>query len=207
MQKCSKPFSAIALDQGHEQNNAIIKDVGGAVGLLTPDMDSALRRWEVAGPEVSRLLNEYENQNKIVDKEHMDEKKHHEDYPGFLKLFLRDVNKLYMSFRDISNPFAEEQLQCLHNGRVMGTEIQESLGNLLVQNERRYQEFCLHWLQLCDIAVSEKISNYNLWLPSSLDDDQTKNNQTQKNKTELKTAKLLQAASPYRETLVKECVN
>ena len=87
----------------------------------------------------------------------------------------------------------------------MGTEIQESLGNLLVQNERRYQEFCLHQLQLCDIAVSKKISNYNLRLPSSLDDDQTKNNQTQKNKTELKTAKLLQAASPYRETLVKEC--
>ena len=87
----------------------------------------------------------------------------------------------------------------------MGTEIQESLGNLLGQNERRYQEFCLHRLQLCDIAVSEKISNYNLRLPSSLDDDQTRNNQTQKNRTELKTAKLLQAASPYRETLVKEC--
>ena len=50
----------ITLDQAHEQNNAIIKGVGGAVGLLSKDMDSALRRSEVAGLEVCRLLEEYE---------------------------------------------------------------------------------------------------------------------------------------------------
>ena len=44
------------MDQAHEQNNAIIKGFGGAVGLLSKDMDSALRRWEVAGLEVCRLL-------------------------------------------------------------------------------------------------------------------------------------------------------
>ena len=39
LQKTTKPFSAIAIDQWHEQNNAVIKDVGGAVGILMPDMD------------------------------------------------------------------------------------------------------------------------------------------------------------------------
>ena len=34
--------------------------IGGAVGLLSKDMDSPLRRWNVAGPEVCRLLEEYE---------------------------------------------------------------------------------------------------------------------------------------------------
>ena len=63
LQKSCKPFSAIALDQGHEQNNAIIKGVGGVVGLLSADMDSALRRWEVAGPDVCILLGEYESMN------------------------------------------------------------------------------------------------------------------------------------------------
>ena len=52
VQKAINPFSAIALDQAHEQNNAIIKGVGGVVGLLSKDMDSALRRWEVAGPSM-----------------------------------------------------------------------------------------------------------------------------------------------------------
>ena len=56
VRKTINPFSLIALDQAHEQNNAIIKGFGGAVGLLSKDMDSALRRWEVAGLEVCRLL-------------------------------------------------------------------------------------------------------------------------------------------------------
>ena len=50
--KTINPFSATAFNQAHEQNNAIIKGAGGAVGLLSKDMDSALRRWEVAAPEV-----------------------------------------------------------------------------------------------------------------------------------------------------------
>lgn len=55
--KTHRPFSAMALDQAHEQNNAIIKADGGAIGV-TED-PSALRRWMVAGPEVSRLLSVY----------------------------------------------------------------------------------------------------------------------------------------------------
>ena len=54
LQKPDNPFSANALDQGHEQNNATMKGVGGAVGLLSSDMESALRRWKVAVPDVSR---------------------------------------------------------------------------------------------------------------------------------------------------------
>ena len=52
------PFSAIALNQADEQNNTVITGVGSAVGLFSKDMDSALKRWEVARPEVCRLLEE-----------------------------------------------------------------------------------------------------------------------------------------------------
>ena len=31
--KTENPFSSIAIDQGHRQNNGVIKGVGGAVGL------------------------------------------------------------------------------------------------------------------------------------------------------------------------------
>ena len=44
VRKAISHFSAIALDQALEQNNAIIKGVGGAVGLLSKAMDSTLRR-------------------------------------------------------------------------------------------------------------------------------------------------------------------
>lgn len=48
----------MALDQSHEQCNKCIKGDGGIVGL-TED-PTALRRWMLAGPEVVRLVNEFE---------------------------------------------------------------------------------------------------------------------------------------------------
>ena len=43
----------MAMDQSHEQLNKSIKGEGGAVGL-TED-PAALRRWMIAGPELSRI--------------------------------------------------------------------------------------------------------------------------------------------------------
>lgn len=45
--KSRREFSAMAIDQAHEQNNAVIKGDGGAIGL-TED-PTALRQWMVAG--------------------------------------------------------------------------------------------------------------------------------------------------------------
>ena len=39
-------FSAMAIDQTHEQNNAVNKGDGGAIGLT--EYPAALRRWMVA---------------------------------------------------------------------------------------------------------------------------------------------------------------
>ena len=52
--KTDRVFSAIFIDQAHEQNNACIKGDGGAVGLA--DNPNAFRRWMVAGPEVARVV-------------------------------------------------------------------------------------------------------------------------------------------------------
>lgn len=49
--KTKHEFSALALDQAHEQANALIKGDGGAIRLT--ENPSALRRWMVPGPEVS----------------------------------------------------------------------------------------------------------------------------------------------------------
>ena len=59
VQKYLNSFSSIALEQAHEQNNAVIKGVGKAAVLLSSGLDAALRRWEVAGLEVCELLPEY----------------------------------------------------------------------------------------------------------------------------------------------------
>ena len=45
VKKSKRAFSAIAIDQTHEQNNASVKKDGGAVGLTKNP--AALRRWMV----------------------------------------------------------------------------------------------------------------------------------------------------------------
>ena len=56
--KTRNKFSAMAIDQCHEQNNGAVKGSGGAVGLTANP--AALRRWTVAGPVVARLVAEFE---------------------------------------------------------------------------------------------------------------------------------------------------
>ena len=54
VKKTSHRFSAIAIDQGHEQNNAAVKDDERAVGLTANP--AALKRRMVSGPEMSHQL-------------------------------------------------------------------------------------------------------------------------------------------------------
>ena len=165
--KTENPFSSIAIDQAHEQNNAVIKGAGGAVGLISQDMDAALRRWEIADPEVVRLLNEYEKCHRIGPE--IDIGKHHEDYPAFQKMFFADMNNLFDCFNDICNPFEEDELIVLDTGEVMTPEIQSCLGNLLEMNAEKYQNFRKHRLIICDAAITATIKNNALNLPSTFD--------------------------------------
>ena len=72
--KTNRELSGIAIDQAHEQANAIVKGDGGAIGV-TED-PSALRRWMVSGPEVSQLVNQYELASQV--NEATEDIRHHE---------------------------------------------------------------------------------------------------------------------------------
>ena len=56
--KSTGPFSAIAIDHAHEQNNAVVKVDGGAIGLT--QIPRAVLRWMVAGPEIARTIDGFE---------------------------------------------------------------------------------------------------------------------------------------------------
>ena len=56
--KSERPFSALAINQAHEQNNACVKGDGGAVGLTENPV--ALKCWMLCCPEMARFVNEFE---------------------------------------------------------------------------------------------------------------------------------------------------
>ena len=82
--KTNRAFSSIALDHAHEQVNALVEGQGGAVGLT--ENPAALRRWMVAGPGLSQMVEEFEGSFTVST-----EWDHHEQKPGVQSTFLKDV--------------------------------------------------------------------------------------------------------------------
>lgn len=95
-------FSAIAIDQAHEQNNAMVKGERGAADLT--ENPSALRRWMLS--EMARLVNEF--YTCAAPEINRKSRFHHEAEKGFQTAFHRDVKSLIQVFEDLGNPFDEE---------------------------------------------------------------------------------------------------
>ena len=71
-------FSSIAIDHAHEKKNTFVKGDGGVTGLA--ENSAHPLRWMVAGPEIARLLNDFQSDIDIIKqrKENIENKKHHE---------------------------------------------------------------------------------------------------------------------------------
>ena len=102
VQKTSKAFSAMSVDQCHEQMNKDIKGDGGAVGLT--ENQQALERWLLAGPEISRLVIEFENSFQIIKP---NSNKHHEQNLSTQKCFAKDVKAFVSTGEEKGNMYAE----------------------------------------------------------------------------------------------------
>ena len=136
--KSSREFSALAIDQAHEHANAVIKGEGGAIGV-TED-PSALRRWMVAGPEVSHLVRTYE---KISDGKDENEIHHREQTAHAQKTFLERINKLFSTINEMGNPFMEEtkDLVTLDTKRVAHPSKAEKVATHYETGKKRFDEF------------------------------------------------------------------
>ena len=137
--KSSREFSAMAIDQAHEQANAVIKADGGAIGV-TED-PSALRRWMVAGPEVSHLVAQYEAASGT--KEGIEHTSHHEQTERAQRMFLEKVEKLSQAMIDMGNPFQEESrdLLSLDTKDIAHHTAAELIGTHYEKGRVRFQEF------------------------------------------------------------------
>ena len=88
VQKTNRKFSRIGLDHNHEQLNAKVKGVSGVIGL-TED-ESGLCWWLIAGPEIARLLEEYDaNEAEILTV-----REHHDSSRAIQRKFQQDEMKI-----------------------------------------------------------------------------------------------------------------
>ncbi|KAE8746646.1 hypothetical protein FOCC_FOCC006630 [Frankliniella occidentalis] len=135
--KTKRKMSRMGPDQVHEQNNAVIKGDGGAVGL-TEDPD-ALRRWMLAGPEVQRLIADFE----IDALSQSESELHHEQYQSYQNNFRAKVLALKESFLEHRNPFlySYADLVVLDSNVVVGEEGAKCLRKMEEVGTAQYRDF------------------------------------------------------------------
>ena len=148
-----REFSASAIDQAHEQANAVIKGDGDAIGI-TKD-PSSLRRWMVAGPEVSRIVAMYEQVANA--KNANDQFKHHEQTKQVQKTFIDRVEKLYNTMREFGSPFREDtnKLLTLDTKNVAHPDAAALVADHLDNGKKKFNDF------LTSLQVGNKSSFYD----------------------------------------------
>lgn len=150
LRKTQRPFSALAVDQAHEQHNAVVKGDGGAIGL-TQD-PTALRRWMIAGPEICRILKEFSDP--VVNHD-----RHHEQYPAFQEKNLRQVNAVQASFEEFGNPFQEYSSELV---AIADTGAVKTLHDLEENGKELYKTFVEKRLVEKTISLFQPIKNEKL---------------------------------------------
>lgn len=159
VQKSQHVFSMIALDHNHEQENEAIKGDGGAVGLT--ENPAALRRWMVAGPEITRVVKEFESTFEAPKPSNI---RHHEQIPGVQKAFAKDVQNLIEVINEMGNPFTEDttDLIVLDTKDVMPERVVEAVKTAKMNGESQYATYVEERLNKCSKALTDTIKRNKL---------------------------------------------
>lgn len=108
VQKSTNRFSAMPIDQCHEQNNEIVKGTGGAVGLTENTL--AFRKWMTAEPEQARLLREFKYE---FMRETSGKQLHHEEGFWMQNTFKEQAQSLVEIISEMGNPFLYDSTDLL----------------------------------------------------------------------------------------------
>ncbi len=158
-QKTSNPFSCLAHDQIHEQLNGVMKGDGGIIGIT--ENESALNRWMTSGPEITRLLQEYESKHHKTSKP--SKPRHHEQTPSIQKQFVKDVQKLTEVISAMGNPFTSTgtELITLDTKVIMPEKSTKQLRSLDDLGRSLYEKFVKERL-FGDKSVYDPIPKNNI---------------------------------------------
>lgn len=158
--KTNNMFSAMVLDQCHEQINVMVKGSGMAIGLTgNPE---ALRCWMVAGPEIARIITEFEEQ--AITQWDSAGHHHHDQQPGVQVAFLKEVKTLVTVLEEMGNPFLEQSqdLLVIDTRDIVDTQVAETVRRTKTLGEEQYTEFVTERLEQCITPVTQTIPKNKL---------------------------------------------
>ena len=156
--KTTRPFSAIAIDQAHEQNNTIIKVDGGAIGLT--QNPRALLRWMVAGPEIARVIDGFQTVCLDNNANIKSQDRHHEHTAAAQVTFASEVKALVHVIEDLGNPFMEDSsdLLVLDTRDIADPAIVTTMRGIEKMGQDQYDSYVTERLINRTTPVSDTIS-------------------------------------------------
>ena len=180
-QKSNRKLSYIGLDRSHEQLNAKIKGVGGAIGLT--ENDTSLAKWLVAGPEVSRMVEEFEETNRLPESSKVRE--YHDSNASAQRHFTSDLKAMYDALAELGNPFIDDSVDLFTLGTkiVPGTEAIKHLYAVETIGQEQFKSF-MDTRILKNNLISDTIIKNNMQIFTSV-----KARKTTKKDAQLKTAR------------------
>ena len=106
IKKTHRNFSAIPVDQAHEQSNKTIKGEGDFIGLA--EDHSQLLRWMVLGPEIARAIDEFGQSQNLLDvcSENPADCHHIGQMKSVQKTFITQVKAFCQPMELMGNPFS-----------------------------------------------------------------------------------------------------
>ena len=169
-QKTVSQFSNMALDQVHEQNNTIVKGIGGATHLVNVSDESPLIRWELCAGELSKLLFDFENsalpsKSSVLD-DSLQVKRHHEDNESFRNRFMKDVELVTSGFT--VNPFEVDSFTTINNtGVEFNEEVQKNITLIPQIGEEQFLAFWNDRLIKAKEPINKTIRENKFVLPGN----------------------------------------
>ena len=168
VQKTANAFSSIPLDQAHEQNNELIKGEGGVIGIT--ENPNALLRWMVAGPELARMVAEFER----VEEEHIPNQTrnpHHEQSRASQVRFTCHVQSLVSTIEELGNPFEEESMDLISlvSKDIADPAMKATLDKIESVGKDQYESFIKERITERSKPIDDSISRNKLplWNPMS----------------------------------------
>ena len=139
----------------HGQENANVIGEGGAVDLT--ENPSALRRWMVASPELSRMIQEFEGSNNQTE-----ENDHHEQKSGIQKALRRTEYTIFI--QELGNPFLEGggNLMAIHIWDIMDDTVVKTVRNVTKIGEKQSNSFANERLVERSKPVTQPLKKNNL---------------------------------------------
>ena len=160
LSKTNNKFSAIPIDQAHEQENAFVKDSGGCIGLT--ENPAAFRRWMLSGPELARLQRQFEEEYfPDTDPDNPRNFENHDQGFATQKAFQMQVTSLFKTFE---RPFLDKfpELVTLKSRNCMDESVALALYTLEDTGIKQYQDYVTKFLKDRTISIHESIKRNSL---------------------------------------------